>query len=189
MSTMARPISPPRLLTAEEFCDLFDGQKVELVRGIVEDVEMPKTGLHGKVCLRLGTAILNYADERDCGHVMSNDTWIRTTRDPDSVRGPDLFFISYAQQPKGSVTEEMITGTPELVVEVSSPSDVKSKSLAKILEYFDAGVKVVIQVEPSTKSVVVYRPDATATTFAVGQSLEIPDVLPGFAVPVAKLFA
>jgi len=180
---------PTPLLTAEEFISRFDGQQVELAKGIVEELDMPKSGLHGKACARMTVQLTLFADKLDCGHVIANDTWIRTVRSPDSVRGPDVFYISYTRQPKGTLSDEMIEAIPELVVEVRSPSDPWSKVLTKTLEYLDSKVTVVVILDPATKSAIIYRENEAPKTFAPEQDLVVPDILPGFAVNVGSLFA
>jgi Uma2 family endonuclease len=195
MSTIA--LTPPSefgtaveipLLSAEEFVSRYDGQPVELAKGIVEELEMPMSGLHGKACARMTVQLTNYADRMNSGHVISNDTWIRTIRSPDSVRGPDVFFVSYARQPKGSLTDGMIEATPELVVEVRSPSDPWSKVLTKTLEYLDSKVSVVVILDPATKSAIIYRDNEPPKTYSTEQVLTVPDILPGFSVNVGSLF-
>ena len=60
--------------------------------------------------------------------------------------------------------------------------------LGKVVEHLRAGAAVVIVLDPATRSAMVYRPDAPPTTHRVGDTLTVPDVLPGFAVEVARLF-
>jgi Uma2 family endonuclease len=176
------------LLTAEEFAERYDGQRVELVKGIVEELPMPKSRLHGKACIRFGAALLAWADERDCGHVMSNDTWIRTTRAPDSVRGPDLFYIGYEKIAKDDRSDELTQQAPDLVAEVKSPSDSWTQINAKTREYLQSKIPVVVILDPVTKSAMVYRDNEPPVTFAAKDDLVVSEVLPGFAVNVGSLF-
>ncbi|MFO0810857.1 MAG: Uma2 family endonuclease [Gemmataceae bacterium] len=60
---------------------------------------------------------------------------------------------------------------------------------AKVVEYLDVGVRVVVLLDPKTESASVYRADELQQIFHNGDELTIPDVLPGFAVPVRRLFA
>jgi Uma2 family endonuclease len=77
---------------------------------------------------------------------------------------------------------------PELVAEVRSPSDMWTALFAKVEEYFAAGVNVVLVLDPETRTVMVCRPGPTQQSLNIGDTLTVPDVLPGFAVPVAVLF-
>jgi Uma2 family endonuclease len=75
-----------------------------------------------------------------------------------------------------------------LVVEVRSPSERWGELFAKIGEYLQAGVRVVIALDPATATASVYRPDELPQIFHNGDALVVPDVLPGFLVPVLRLF-
>jgi Uma2 family endonuclease len=56
-------------------------------------------------------------------------------RDPDTVRAPDLAFISRARIPAEGVPKSFWNGAPHLVVEVMSPGDRRSEVAEKIAEY------------------------------------------------------
>ena len=181
------PVSSPKLLTADEFMARYENVHAELVNGIVKEYPMP--GLeHGKICMRIGALIYNHVEERDLGHVMSNDTSVQTGTNPDTVRGGDVCFFSYARLPKGQVPKGFGPDAPELVVEVRSPSDLWTEIFAKVEEYLNTGVHVVILLDPETKTASVCRHGQKQQILHDGDSLTIPDVLPGFSVPVSKLF-
>jgi Uma2 family endonuclease len=72
-------------------------------------------------------------------------------------------------------------------MEVVSPSDRAPDVHDKILEYLEAGVRVVV-VWPRRRSVSVYRQGGEAREFHEGESLEYDDVVPGFRLAVADIF-
>ena len=188
MSTATtRPVQPPTLLTAEEFARLYEDDNVELVNGLVEEQEMPMPR-HGKVCAKAVRLIGNFVEAHDLGHVMSNDTWVVLTRDPDTVRGADASFYSYARLPKGEVPGGLLAAVPELVIETRSPSNTWPKLLFKRDQYLAGGVKVVVILEPEKSTAMVCRAGETPTTISGDTPLALPDVLPGFAVPVRQFF-
>ncbi|MGH7135244.1 MAG: Uma2 family endonuclease, partial [Pirellulales bacterium] len=91
------------LLTAEEYLRLPDnGCPTELVRGRVISVNVPNFH-HGLLCNRLGRLIGNYGEDHQLGYTLNNDAGVITERDPDSVRGPDVSFYSYARVPNGAI--------------------------------------------------------------------------------------
>jgi Uma2 family endonuclease len=181
------PPPQPALLTLDEFFRRYEGKPYELVRG--QAVEVPMAGgRHGKVCVRAAVILAEFVDPRDLGHVMSNDTLIRTERDPASGRGADVCFVSYARLPKGPVPDGPLEVAPELVFEVRSPSDRWTDVVAKALEYLAAGVAVVVILDPKTESATVYRADVRSDIFEKDEALTLPDVLPGFSVVVARFF-
>ncbi len=77
---------------------------------------------------------------------------------------------------------------PELVVEVLSPDDSWSNVTQKLREYFAAGVELVWVADPASRSVHAYRSLTDVREFSSADTLTGDDVLPGFSVPVDKLF-
>jgi len=181
------PMAPasPRL-SIDEFTARHAGQRVELVKGVVKELPMPGTR-HGILCSRIDRLIGNHVAANNLGHTMSNDTWIVTG--PDSVRGGDVIYCSFARLSPDEVADGPLRVAPDLVVEVRSPSDGWSDIFTKIGEYLRIGVSVVVVLDPATESASVYRPDVLQQIFSKTDTLTLPDVLPGFAVPVAQLFA
>jgi Uma2 family endonuclease len=178
------------LLTADEFLRRHGGETcVELVRGQVVRYPMPG-GPHGLIAGNVTAMLHNFVREHGLGRVFSNDTFTRTrmTETTESLRGPDVAFVSYARLPKGPVPEGPIPCAPDLVVEVRSPSDRISHLSAKATEFLDAGVTVVLVIDPNTESVAVYRENEFPIRMNNGDELTLPDVLPGFAVRVKQFF-
>ncbi len=180
------PVSVP-LLTAEEFARRYGGQRVELVKGLVKELPMPFPK-HGKSCGTIAYFLTDYALKRDCAHVMTNDSFVKTRGNPDTVRGADVCYFSYERLPKGEVPDGLLPIAPDLVVEVRSPSDGWSEIFTKVGEYLGAGVRVVIVLDAASQTASVYRPEELQQIFHNGDELVVPEVLPGFAVPVRRLF-
>ena len=192
MSTTASPAAPSQpasltLMTAAEFVKKHGGDRMVLIKGIVREVPMgsPK---HGKICVRTSRVMDEYAEKHDAGHVMSNDSLVQTKSNPDTTRGAAVSFYSFARLPKGKVPEGLLPISPDLIVEVRSPSERWTTLFAKVVEYLEAGVRVVIVLDEPTGTASVYRPDELQQIFHNGDALVAPDVLPGFSVPVARLF-
>jgi Uma2 family endonuclease len=179
------PVTFPGL-TAEEFAARHNGERLELVSGIIK--EIPMAGLeHGKICLKIGSLILVHVEAHDLGQVMSNDSFVKTG--PDTVRGADVCFYSWERLPKGQpVPVGFHSLAPDLIVEVKSPTDRWVDVFAKIVEYLRAGTRVVVLLDPGKSNVSVYRDDFQ-DILGVTDTLTLPDVLPGFSVAVQRLFA
>jgi Uma2 family endonuclease len=62
-------------------------------------------------------------------------------------------------------------------------------ALAKVAMYLQAGVRLVWLVNPATRMVVEFRPEMEPVTRIAGHILDGGDVLPGFTIPVAEIFA
>jgi Uma2 family endonuclease len=154
--------APPKLLTIAEYLRLpDDGRKTELVRGRVIEVT-PASIFHGYVCSQLARHVGNFVVTNSLGRVMSNDSGVVTERDPDTLRGADVMFFSYARLPPGPMPEEgYAEKSPDLVFEVVSPSERWSEVLGKVREYLVAGVAAVCVVNPRDRTGMVYRETGT----------------------------
>jgi Uma2 family endonuclease len=181
------PASPPTRLTAAEFVQRHGGGYMELVEGQVRELPMPFPK-HGKHCATIARLFGNHVADHDRGHVMSNDSFVQTRTNPDTVRGADICFYSYERLPKGAVPEGLLPVAPDLVVEVRSPSERWVEVYSKVIEYLQAGVRVVVVLDAATTTASVFRTDELQQIVHNGDELTIPEVLPGFAVPVQRLF-
>jgi Uma2 family endonuclease len=186
MSTASLP--SPTLMTAEEFAARPDpGYPEELVRGRIVPMPMPKPR-HGEICNKAGRILGNFAEERDLGRVFCNDTGVVTERGPDTVRGADISFYSFARVPKGPLPDRYLDVAPDLVVEVLSPSDRWPKVLGKVAEYLDAGTTVVLVLDDQRRMAQLYRADGVTRLLGADEELTIPDVLGDFRVRVSRFF-
>ena len=101
---MATATTAKRLLTAEEYGRLpDDGRKTELVRGEVVEVKHAVTRGTGRFAasIRSTRIIGNFVEEHRLGRRLTNDSGVITERDPDTVRGADVAFYSFARVPPG----------------------------------------------------------------------------------------
>jgi Uma2 family endonuclease len=176
------------LLTAEEFLHLPDnGRLSELVRGRIVMMNMPGY-LHGVVCGNIVHELKTFLKGRDLGTVLSNDSGVVTKRGPDTVRGADVSFYSYERMAKGVHPRGYPTAVPELIFEVLSPDDRRKEVLDKVTDYLKAGVVTVCIVDPDEETVEVQSAGAPAEALTADQELKFTQMLPGFSVPVRRLF-
>ena len=177
------------LLTAKEFAKLPETDRpAELVRGRVIETNLPGTR-HGKICANVAYCLRRYLEGNDRGHVMSNDCGIVTQHDPDTVRGVDVCFYSYARLPKGPVPLGYPSVVPDLAVEVRSPNDRWSAVLEKVAEYLKVGVSQVLVLDPETETVQIYSDKQSTLVLSADDILTLPEILGDFEVPVRSLFA
>jgi len=177
------------LMTAEEFGRRPDpGHPEELVRGRIIAMPLPDPR-HGRVCLKTGRIVDTFADEHDLGRVVCNDSAVITERDPDTVRGADVAYYSYARLPKGPLKPGYGPEVPELVFEVRSAGDAWRKIIRKVSEYLDAGVLKVVVLDPGTRKAHVFSPEQEEpVVLGPEDDLTFPGLLEGFRVPVHRFF-
>jgi Uma2 family endonuclease len=177
----------PRLLTAEEFMDSYEDY-TELEDGRIIEVPMPQQN-HGRANGRLAQHLCNYCDAHDCGEVFTNDTFIVIRRNPDTVRGMDVAYVSFDRWPRDQRVEDgPIPVPPELVIEVRSPTDRTGAVQTKLQEYLKIGVAVVGIVDPKKRIITLHRDGCEPQVFTDADTLEMPDILPGFSLPVKRMF-
>jgi Uma2 family endonuclease len=112
--------------------------------------------------------------------------------DPVQVlkRRPDVAFVSSIRWPlkrKMPATESWHV-VPDLTVEVVSKTNSAYSVARKIDEYFEAGVLLVWVLYPSAYKVYVYDSPTTVRILQIGDELDGGAVLPGFRIPLSKLF-
>jgi Uma2 family endonuclease len=183
------PVQPAvRLMTADEFMPGPGGEPgFDLLDGVATEVARPHR-LHGFVAHTAGRLIGNFVEDHDLGRVASNDTHVRVGRNPDRLRGADVLFAGYGFLRRGPIPDGVMDPPFELVVEVRSPSATWSDEVRMCFEYLDAGVAVAVLLDIDSQTASVFRANAVQQVFQTADTLTLPDVLPGFAVPVARLF-
>ncbi len=77
---------------------------------------------------------------------------------------------------------------PDLAVEVISENDEAVKVIAKVREYFDAGVRAVWVIYPNVEVVHVYHAFDRIEVVTRDGTLDGGAVVPGFRLPLAELF-
>jgi Uma2 family endonuclease len=176
------------LVTAQQFAALpAANHPQELVAGHIENMPSPLTP-HGQVIFNLAFLLKSFLKKADIGRAWGAESGLITSRSPDSVRGMDAAFCSYARWPKESQQKGYSTIAPELVFEVLSPDDRWPRVLKKITEYLEAGVLVVCTVDPELKTVQIHADGSSAQTLRAEDVLELPNILPGFSCLVSELF-
>ena len=175
------------ITTAEQLFEAGDIGRCELVRG--ELIMMSPAGSeHGGIIGELSGILWNFVRACRLGRVFGAETGFIISRDPDTVRAPDIAFVRADRIP-GKLPRGFFSGAPDLAVEVLSPSDRASEVLAKTQDWLAAGCAAVWVIDPETQSVTVYRRDRDILVLAAADTLSGDDVLPGFTLPVAEIFA
>lgn len=174
------------MITIDQYIECDCEQPTELVRGRIEVLEF-STPRHGKVCATVGCIVGNYLDEQDIGHLVMN-SGIITERNPDTVRGGDVWFINYLKQPRGSLDDNYLTKSPDFVIEVLSKCDRWPRVLQKVAEFLNVGVPIVCVLDPANETARLYFADEPEIVLTADDDLTFPNQLPGFSVRVGSLF-
>ena len=134
-------------------------------------------------------AIAQHVRTNNLGEVFGPDTGFKLAESPDTVRAPDIAFVSKLRIPPGGIPEKFWPGAPDLAVEVVSPSDTLYELDEKIDEYLSTGVRAVWVVNPKNRTVTVYSSQTSPRILKENDALDGGEVLPGFHYKVSKLFS
>ena len=177
-----------RLLTAEDLYAFPDDRKRhELLSGRLTS-EPPAGAEHGRVGVSIVIALGRHVIEKRLGRVYGPDTGFILARTPDTVRAPDIAFVSRARVEAAGRVIQYFPGAPDLAVEVNSPSDSLPAVRSKVADYLAAGCSMVWVVDPEERSVTVYRTLLAPRVLAADGMLHGEDVVPGFSIAVASIF-
>ena len=165
------------LLTAEEFLAFPETlHKPELVKGEIVEMALV-SGYHSNTQLALGMHMRLHVQQRGQGHVGVELGFILTT-EPDTVRVPDVSFISAERLQATPLSAGIYPGYPDIAAEVASPGDTATQLDAKVQDYLRAG----------TRSVAVNSPDGQVRILGADDVLTGASVLPDFRIHVSDLF-
>ena len=177
-----------KLLTAEHLLRLnSQGVKGELIDGVLHET-VPAGKRHARIAARVITGLNNFVIPRRVGQVGGTDGGVLIHRDPDTVREPDVYFVSTERLHPDDQSDGYLEVVPELVVEIVSPSDSEHDVGEKTVMWLNHGVSMVLEVRPATRTISVHRPGAPAVTLTGDDALEGGDVLPGFSLPLSEIF-
>jgi Uma2 family endonuclease len=174
-----------RLYTVDEFTDYATNHPdslLELIDGrIIEKV----TGLrHGKIALRIGAKLVQWADETGADGHFATEVHHRAADGSDNVFLPDVSFVYSADD----ATDAPVDQFPDFAVEVKSPGNDYSELRQKAQTYLKHGTKLVWLVYPGREIVEVYQADGSSELFTREHTLSGGDVLPDFKMTVTEVF-
>ena len=178
----------PQLLTADDLLRLHsEGVKGELIMGVLH--KKVSSGLeHGQIVLNIGSPLHQFVRARRLGRVIGSDTGIQLEHNPDTVREPDVAFISAERMPLDVRERRYAQVVPDLVVEIVSPNDRPLPVFDKAQMWLRHGVRLVWITDPEARTITALPQSGPTRTFTEADTLDGGDVLPGFSCPVQDIF-
>jgi Uma2 family endonuclease len=178
MTVVALDSAPRERL--EPGLDLVDGVLVERDMGSLADFYV----------MRLATRLGLFVDTHRIGAVLGSSAGYQYPGlDGGRLRIPDLSFIRRERLAGGLPAPGWTGFAPDLVAEAVSPNDDAGDVHHKVQVWLGGGVPLVWVLYPLDQQVVAHRRDRTARTYSVGEELTGEDVVPGFTVALAEIFA
>ena len=187
---MTTAIAPPRLMTAAEFQELakVPGRRYELIRGVLKEKAVG-TGLAHSINLSFAHfALFSHTAGTDNGLLCIGEPCYRVGRNPDTVLCPDMAWIAPGRIPPGTTGYPELT--PDLCIEVASPSNARADRLLsdKAQLWLDFGAREVWVLNPEDTMVTRYRPGRPSVILGADDILDGGDLLPSFNIAVWRLF-
>jgi Uma2 family endonuclease len=105
------------------------------------------------------------------------------------IRLPDVAYVSWDRIPGRCIPKEPVPDiVPDLAVEVLSASNTRAEMDRKRREYFEAGVRLVWEVQPKSRVVIVYTSLVDSAVLQQSDTVDGGAVLPGFSLSLPELF-
>ena len=181
-------ITKTRKITVAEFEAMADdpGHRYELVDG--ELVDMDGAPRHGIVAAELARFIGTHIKATDLPLYVGNATGFRINA--YTLRFPDIHVTTWERMAVYDEAEGAFPHfAPDVAIEVVSPSNTPAALARKTAEYFANGTRAVWIADPVPRTVRIRRPGQPERVFGVGDILSGEPEIPGFACPVADIFA
>jgi Uma2 family endonuclease len=178
-----------RITTAEELFNMpYDGYRYELVRGELR--KMAPTGSeHSWIESDISGSLNPYVKANNMGRTFTGEPGFVLERDPDHVRAPDVAFVRRERVEAIGRQPGYWPEAPDLAIEVISPNDRYTEVNEKVADWLAAGTRMVVVVNPRNQTVRVHRAAADVVTLTITDTLDGGDVVPGWQMPLADIFA
>ncbi len=159
-------------------CELIDGVLVEKIMGA------PEALLAGYI-LHL---FWQHLESHNLGIVLAPDGLLRILG--RQIRVPDVSFIRWERLAGRQVPREQVFPiAPDLAIEILSPGNTEGEMSRKLHDYFTAGVRLVWYIDPASRTARAYTAADEGVAFGATGVLAAGEVLPGFQLPLERLFA
>jgi Uma2 family endonuclease len=164
----------------------FGDRNYELEEGILL-LREPAGLRHGVVTLRIAAALLKATARMPGVLVIGPDTGFLISRDPDSVRVPDLAVITGPDVPSLARHTGFAARAPDLAVEVRSPSDTLASQLDKGRMWLACGSRLAWVVDPERAVAYILAPGAPLQRVLRGGLVSGLPVLREVEIPLDEL--
>lgn len=182
MSIAAKPITADEL-----FAQGSAHGRCELVAGEIR-LMTPAGFEHGVIANTLGALVRAFVREQGLGIVCGAETGFIVAQDPDTVLAPDCAFVSKKRLSGREVSKKYFVGTPDLAVEILSPSDRIGEVAEKVRQWLAAGCQAVWVVNPSDRTLTIHSSGERPQLLNESDTYTDLHVLPGLTLVVKELF-
>ena len=146
------PLPKERIFTSDDYWNLPDGKRAELIDGQFYDMAQPSS-THQLLISQLMHKIGNYIEsQKGSCLVFPAPFAVNLDADDRNWVEPDISVIC----DRNKITSSGCNGAPDLIIEVISPSSRKMDYIIKNTLYPESGVREYWIVDPAKKFTIVY---------------------------------
>lgn len=157
--------------------------QLELIDGKIIVMD-PSDIVSSEIGAELISLLRNWVKPRRLGRVFDSSGGFIL---PDAnLRAPDVSFVSASRLKRS--TRYFAELVPDLTVEIKSQSDRIPPLREKIQSFLQLGARIGILIDPDKHTVTVYRPTGEPVVLTDGDILTIPELFPGWEVPITELW-
>jgi Uma2 family endonuclease len=159
----------------------------ELDNGRLVFIMVPPGDIHGAAQSNIATQLKVQGEFKGYGRART-EVGVVLWRNPDRVATPDVLFIANRSLPIRRSPEGYLETIPALVVEIRSKNDSLKYVQRKAQHYLKAGVEIVWIVDPESATVAAHTPTGEPVIYRESDTLQLPNLIPGFSMAVAEVF-
>lgn len=172
-------------MTAEEFFEVAQDLRCELIRGEVVDMS-PVGYAHGHHVIEIAMSMRSFGKQHHLGSLTCGEVGFVISRNPDTVLAPDVSFVRASRLPE-VLPHSFFDGPPDIAIEVISPSESQRSVDEKTERWLNSGVVAVWNVHPRKQTLVDCRMRSGKVMKQETDALRN-DLLPGFTLTKESLF-
>ena len=175
-------------MTADELLAMpHNGYRCELVQGELRQMA-PAGRQHGRIAAKIGSCLEAFVANNGLGETYAAETGFIIDTAPDTVRAPDVSFVSRERAEATAEERGFFPGAPDLAVEVISPNDRYNEVEEKVSDWLRAGTQMVVVIDPYQRTATVYHSFDEICVLTERDVLDGGDVVPGWKMSLADVF-
>jgi Uma2 family endonuclease len=148
----------------------------------------PSSPRSNEVAAEVMRRVGNHVREHRLGRFGGSEGGFLLEQGPDTLRVPDVWFVQGERVPSGKMPDKFFDGTPDLVVEVLSPSDRTRDIWKRVAQYLETGCRLVVVIDPFAEAAVVFPPEGFPRIIGREDVFDFGDVLPGLSFVLGEIF-
>lgn len=170
-------------------------ERWELIHGKAYNMSPAPSTLHQRLVMRISSILYNYLEGKPCEvfiapfDVRLTHMSLNNEEDIDTIIQPDITIVC----DKTKIDEKGCNGSPDMVVEVISPSTMKKDMRDKLFLYQQHGIKEYWLVLPKDQTILVYKKtddgvyEAAPEVYDSSDELT-PSILPDLTISLDNVF-